>query len=106
MSEQKQSNTNRKFIASSGCGDKSISLMAGSGNFVATMYWMMPDGEWTHDSQPIWYNYLDSRAFDGRFDLEQGADWKLEAEMNEIFVDLCFTVDQSAAGARTPTSAR
>ena len=92
MTEEKQSDTHRKFIAGSACGDNHLSLMAGSGNFVATMYWMMPDGEWTADTQPIWYNYLHSRAFEDRFVLQEEEGWKLEAEMNEIFVGFWFTV--------------
>ena len=92
MTEERQSDTRRKFVAASTSGDKHLSLMAGSGNFIATMYWMMPDGEWTADTAPIWYNYLTSRAFEDRFVLQEEEGWKLEAEINEISVDLSFTV--------------
>jgi len=86
-----QLDTQRKFVASSTCGAGYISLMAGKGNFVATVVWTLPDGEWTADTQPIWYNYLQSRAFEDYFVLQEEKGWKLEAEMNEIFVGFLFT---------------
>lgn len=65
--------------------------MAGKGHFVATMVWTLPDGEWTADTQPIWYNYLQSRAFEDYFVIQEEEGWKLEAEINEIFVGFMFT---------------
>ncbi len=88
----------RKFIASAYSENATISLMGARGNFVADLTWMMPDGEYGFCTEPIWYNYLESRAFEDEFILKSGNGWKLEAEVNEISVDLRLTVEGGIAG--------
>ena len=91
----------RTFIAGADCDEGSISLMGGKGNFVATMFWDVDattehpnGGEVYVDTEPIWYDYLVTHAFEEEpFLLQHGEGWRLEAEMCEVFVQLRFIAD-------------